>query len=67
MKNITFSFETSPNINPKRKKWGDMAYYVPPSKKVGRTHPPCSPPNCAHACDRRWKPRRLIHGLVKLL
>jgi len=24
---------------------GDMAYYVPPSKKVGDTRPP---PNCAH-------------------
>ena len=25
-----------------------MAYYVPPSKKVGETGPPCPPPNCAH-------------------
>ena len=23
--------------NPQRKMWGDMAYYVPPSKKVGDT------------------------------
>jgi len=29
--NITFIFETSPNTKPKDKKWGDMAYYVPPS------------------------------------
>jgi len=26
-----------------------MAYYDPPSKKVGDTRPPCPPPNCAHA------------------
>jgi len=43
--NVTFTFETSPTTNPKRKKWGDMAYYVPPSKKVGDTRPPCPPPN----------------------
>jgi len=30
MTNVTFSFETSPNTKPKRRKWGDMAYYVPP-------------------------------------
>jgi len=28
--NVTFSFEISPNTNPKRKKLGGMAYYVPP-------------------------------------
>jgi len=28
--NVTFSFETSPNTNPTRKRGGDMAYYVPP-------------------------------------
>jgi len=28
--NVIFGFETSPNTNSKRKKWGDMAYYVPP-------------------------------------
>jgi len=33
--NVIFRFETSPNTNSKRIKWGDMAYYVPPSKKVG--------------------------------
>jgi len=33
--NITFIFETSPIQNLKRKKWGNMAYYVPPSEKVG--------------------------------
>ena len=33
--NVIFSFETSPNTNPKRKKWGDMAYYVPPPEEVG--------------------------------
>jgi len=27
-----------------------MAYYVPPSKKVGVTRLPCPPPNCAHGC-----------------
>jgi len=38
--NVAFSFETSPNKNPKRKKWGDMANYVPPCKKsVGYTSP----------------------------
>jgi len=35
--NITFIFETSPNMKPKE-------------KKVGRTRPPCPPPNCAHDC-----------------
>jgi len=29
--NITFIFETSPNTKPKDKKWGNTAYYVPPS------------------------------------
>jgi len=28
--NVIFGFETSPNTNPERKKWGNMAYYVPP-------------------------------------
>jgi len=28
-----------------------MAYYVPPSKKVGRTRSPCPPPNCAHGWE----------------
>jgi len=46
--NVIFGFETSPNTNPKRKKWGDMAHNVPPSKNVGGTRPPCPPPNCAH-------------------
>jgi len=46
--NITFIFETFPNAKPKEKKWGDMAYYVTPSEKVGGTRPPCPPPNCAH-------------------
>jgi len=46
--NVTFSFETSPNTNPKRKKWGDMGYFVLPVWKTGGTRPPCSPPNCAH-------------------
>jgi len=32
--NVTFSFETSPNTNPKRKMWGDMAYHITPYKKV---------------------------------
>jgi len=50
MTNATFGFETSPNTNPKKKKWGDMAYYVPPTSKSGGTRPP---PNCAH--DLTWK------------
>jgi len=33
--NVTIRFETSINTNPNRKMWGYMAYYVPPSKKVG--------------------------------
>jgi len=33
--NITFIFETFPNAKPKEKKWGDMAYYVTLSEKVG--------------------------------
>jgi len=38
--NITFIFETSPNTKRKEKKWGDMAYYVPPRlKKWGGTSP----------------------------
>jgi len=28
--NTTFVFETSPNTKPEEKKWGGMAYYVPP-------------------------------------
>jgi len=28
--NVIFGFETSPNTNPERKKWKDMAYYVLP-------------------------------------
>ena len=35
MTNVTFSFETSPNKTLSKKCGGDMAYYVPPSKKVG--------------------------------
>jgi len=35
--------------NLKRKKWGDMTYYVPPAWKSGGTRSPCPPPNCAHA------------------
>jgi len=34
--------------NLKRKKWGDMAYDVPPGWKSGGIRPPCPPPNCAH-------------------
>ena len=45
--NITFIFETPPNTKPEDKKWGDMAYYVPPSEKVEGTSPPT---NCAHDC-----------------
>ena len=48
--NITFNFGTSPNAKPEEKKWGDMAYYIPPPEKVGGTHPLCPPPNCTHAC-----------------
>jgi len=35
-----------------------MGFYVPPSEKVGRTRPPCPPPNCAHNC---WY-ASLFHG-----
>jgi len=47
--NVIFGFEISPNTYPKRKKWGDTAYYVPLVWKSGETRPPCPPPNCAHA------------------
>jgi len=30
MTNVTFSFETSPNTNPKRKKWGGHGISCPP-------------------------------------
>jgi len=33
--NVTFNFETSPNTNLSEKCGGAMAYYVPPSEKVG--------------------------------
>jgi len=33
--NVTFIFGTSPNAKPEKKKWGDMAYYIPPPEKVG--------------------------------
>jgi len=39
MTNITFNFKTSPNTQPKEKKVGDMAYYIPPPEKVGDTSP----------------------------
>jgi len=41
--NVIFGFETSPNTNPKRKKWGDMAHNVPPSKNVGGDTSPVPP------------------------
>jgi len=31
-----------------------MAYHIPPSKKLGGTRPPCSPPNCAHGQDSEF-------------
>jgi len=37
--NIAFIFETSLHTKPKEKKWGDMAYYIPPPEKVGDTRP----------------------------
>ena len=40
---------------PKRKKWGDMAYYNP-TWKSGGTRPPCSPPNCAHVTNHDFGP-----------
>ena len=40
--NVTFVFGTSPNIKPEEKKWGDLAYYIPPPEKVGE-HVPVSP------------------------
>jgi len=48
VKNVTFSFETSPNKTLSENRGGDMAYYLPPSKKVTGTRPPRSPSNCAH-------------------
>jgi len=33
--NVTFIFGTSPNAKPEEKKWGDMAYYIPPPEKAG--------------------------------
>ena len=48
MTNVTFSFETSPNTNPERKKCGGHGMSCPPRlKKWGGTSP-VSPPNCAH-------------------
>jgi len=41
--NVTFGFETSPNTNPKRKNWGDTAYYVPPRLKKWADTSPVSP------------------------
>jgi len=35
VENITFIFGTSPNTKPEEKKWGGMAYYIPPPEKVG--------------------------------
>jgi len=38
--NVTFIFGTSPNTKPEEKKWGDMAYYIPPTfKSEGDTFP----------------------------
>ena len=51
MTNITFIFETSPNTNPKEKKWGGHGTLCPPRLKNGGTRPPCPPPNCAHDCS----------------
>jgi len=47
--NVTFNFGTSPNTKPEEKKWGDMAYYIPPPEKLVGTRPTCPPPNRAHA------------------
>jgi len=35
MANATFIFGTSPNTKHEEKKWGDMAYYIPPTSKSG--------------------------------
>jgi len=48
--NVTSIFGTSPKTKPEEKKWGDMAYYIPPPCKVGGTRPPCPSPSCAHDC-----------------
>jgi len=37
--NITFIFDTSPYKKPKDKKVGGMAYYIPPSEKMGEHVP----------------------------
>ena len=49
MTNI-FIFETSPNTKLKEKKVEGTGHIMSPlPEKVGGTHPPCPPPNCAHA------------------
>jgi len=40
--NTPFIFETFPNTKPKEQTWGYMAYYTPPSEKVGG-HVPVGP------------------------
>jgi len=47
--------------NLKRKKWGDMAYYIPATWKSGGTRPPCSPPNCAHVPNHDFGPDYKLH------
>jgi len=69
--NVIFGFETSPKTNSKRKKWGDMAYYAPPSKKVGWTRPSCPPANCAHVIYQLQinlclsRPPAILHVQIK--
>ena len=47
--NATF-FKALQIQNLKRKKWGDMAYYIPTVWQNGGTNPPSLPINCAHEC-----------------
>jgi len=56
--NVTFSFVTSPNTNPKTKLWGNMAYYVPPVLKSGGTRP---------RVPHQIAPMREINVLLKII
>ena len=52
--------------NLKRKKWGDMTYYVLPSEKMRGTRPPCPPPNCAHVSSNQRPYIRVIWLMIVL-
>jgi len=44
----------------KRKKWGDMGYYIP-TWKSGGTRLLYSPPNCAHVTNHDFDPDYKLH------